>query len=395
MYIALSDDQESFGHECRRLLEKEWSSALAREVAVPDGSGHSSRLHKLLADAGWLEMATALDETEETGTLFDLGIAVREAGRTLVPTTLYSCVFAGLLLRRCTRSPRAAELSRRVGRGTCLATTGYLESDDPVPEPAYGYGTVAMERNGRWILNGVKDYVLNAATANELLVAAKIIKAPAASAGDPAFGLFLVHPHVDGVRQTPHQTFGHGSQSIVTFADVELDAAALLKGPCSPGEWSHFFGSTVDEATALLCMEMLGGTERVLEDTVAYVKQRIAFGRPIGTFQAVQHMLANVRISASAARGASLNALWAVTSRDDARREVSVAKSWLSRAYKDTTLVAHQLYGGAGYIREADLHLWSQRAKATEPLFGGQAYHLRRLASLDLAAKPIPRGGVT
>jgi alkylation response protein AidB-like acyl-CoA dehydrogenase len=390
MYIALSDDQESFGHECRRLLEKEWSSALAREVAVPGGCGHSPRLHKLLADAGWLEMATTPDDAEEAGTLFDLGIAVREAGRALVPTTLHSCVFAGLLLRRCTNSPLAAELSRRLGRGTCLATAGYLEPGDPVPAPAHGYGTFAIERNGRWILTGVKDYVLNAATADELLVAARVGEAPVTSTGDPALGLFLVHPHLNGVRQTLHQTFGHDSQSRVTFTDVELDATALLRGPCSPGEWSRFFRPAVDEATALLCMEMLGGTERVLEDTVAYVSQRVAFGRPIGTFQAVQHMLADVRISASAARVASLNALWAVTSRDDARREVSVAKSWLSRAYKDTTLVAHQLYGGAGYVREADLHLWSQRAKAAEPLFGGRGYHLRRLASLDLAADRVP-----
>lgn len=399
MYIALSDDQQSFGHECRRLLEKEWSGALAREVATPGGSGHSPRLHKLLADAGWLEMATTAPATEGCGTLFDLGIAYREAGRALVPTTLYSCVFAGLLLRRCPNS-RPADLARRLGLGTSLAAVAYLESADPAPEPELGYDTVAAEQDGQWILNGAKEYVLNAATADELLVVAAVGDKLGASSGEPvpgneepAVGLFLVHPHLNGVDQTPHRTFGHDSQSRITFTEVELDPDALLMGPCPPGEWARFFGPALDEATALLCMEMLGGTERVLEDTCAYVSQRIAFGRPVGTFQAVQHMLADVRINVGAARVASLNAVWAATAKGDARREVSVAKSWLSRAYKSATLVAHQLYGGAGYIREADLHLWSQRAKATEPLFGGRTHHLRRLASIDLTAAPGPGEG--
>jgi alkylation response protein AidB-like acyl-CoA dehydrogenase len=129
-------------------------------------------------------------------------------------------------------------------------------------------------------------------------------------------------------------------------------------------------------------MEMLGGAERVLEDTVAYIKQRHVFGRPIGSFQAAQHHVANLGIALAAARVASYKALCDAAADGDARRSVSIAKSWLDKAYKEVTILAHQLFGAIGYVRETDLHLWSQRAKTTETTFGDRSRHLARLADL-------------
>jgi alkylation response protein AidB-like acyl-CoA dehydrogenase len=379
MRLALSDDQSAFERECRRLFEKEWSTALVREIATPAGPGHHDHLHQRISEAGWLEIAAAAPGDDESGTLVELGIAYREAGRALAPTTLYSCVFAELLLRRCSVSA-AAELNRQIASGAVLATVAHLEPENPTPG-AGSEETVASRDGASWILNGRKTFVLNASSADKLLVTAQVAGSTTAGASR---ALFLVDAQADGVGQTQYETFGHDSQSEVTFVNVMLDGDSVLTGPFEMGPWDEFIGVVVDEVTALLCMEMVGGAERVLEDTAAYVGAREAFGRPIGTFQAVQHMLANVAIDVAAARIASQYAVWAVSAKTDARREVSVAKSWISRVYKDATLTAHQLFGGAGYVREADLHLWSQRAKATEPLFGGRVHHLRRLASREL-----------
>ncbi len=383
MRLALSDDQSAFGRECRRLFEREWSTALVRDIATPAGPGHHDHLHHRIAEAGWLQIAAAAPGDDEFGTLVELGIAYQEAGRALAPTTLYSCVFAELLLRRCSNSTAAGELNHQIASGDVLATVAHLEPDGPTPEPADSHPTVASRDGESWILNGRKVFVLNAASAEKLLVTASIVDS--ASPAGNSFGVFLVDGQARGVEQNAYDTFGHDSQSEVTFDNVVLPSDSLLAGPLETRAWQEIIGVVVDEVTALLCMEMVGGAERVLEDTAAYVAQREAFGRPIGTFQAVQHILANVAVEVAAARVASRYAVWAVSAKHDARREVSVAKSWISRVYKNTTLAAHQLFGGAGYVREADLHLWSQRAKATEPLFGGRVHHLRRLASHDLA----------
>src|ERR1700741_3057964 len=187
MRLALSDDQSAFGRECRRLFEKEWSTALVREVATPTGPGHHDHLHRRIAEAGWLEIAAAAPGDDEFGTLVELGIAYREAGRALAPTTLYSCVFAELLLRRCPNAVVAEELNQRISSGTVLATVAHLEPDSAVVGPGNGCGTTASRVGDGWVLDGRKAFVLNASSARKLLVNANVVDTESHS-GDVRFG---------------------------------------------------------------------------------------------------------------------------------------------------------------------------------------------------------------
>ena len=218
----------------------------------------------------------------------------------------------------------------------------------------------------------------NAQSAELLLVVAT-----STGQGDDAVALFAIPRHTDGLEVAPMATFGHDAQAVVTLDSVVVDTDALVIGPLRGDAWQEWFEAVNDRATALQCMEMLGGAERVLEHTVAYIKERNVFGRPIGTFQAAQHHVANMGIALGAARVACYKALFdAAADKGDARRSVSIAKSWLDKAYKETTIMAHQLFGAVGYVRETDLHLWSQRAKTTELTFGDRPSHLARLAAL-------------
>ena len=119
-------------------------------------------------------------------------------------------------------------------------------------------------------------------------------------------------------------------------------------------------------------MEMAGGATAVLDRTVDYVKVREQFGRPIASFQAAQHHVANMRMAVDGARLTANQAIWWTGTGQPATRAVAIAKMQASEAYKWVTLTAHQLHGGMGYVRETDLHLWSERAKATE-IQGGTA----------------------
>jgi alkylation response protein AidB-like acyl-CoA dehydrogenase len=259
----------------------------------------------------------------------------------------------------------------------------YAEENVLSLETTNRYQTSArLTDDGGWMLSGVKLFVANARTAGLLLVVSKV----AGAGHDGQVAMFAVPGGSAGLRVTPMATFGHDAQDVVSFDNVVIGGDALVAGPMSEGEWLGWFGGVNDRVTALQCMEMLGGAERVLEDTVAYIKERHVFGRPIGSFQAAQHHVANLGIALAAARVASYKALCDAAGEGDARRSVSIAKSWLDKAYKDATILAHQLFGAIGYVRETDLHLWSQRAKTTEQTFGDRSVHLARLADLTFGA---------
>jgi alkylation response protein AidB-like acyl-CoA dehydrogenase len=135
---------------------------------------------------------------------------------------------------------------------------------------------------------------------------------------------------------------------------------------------------------------MIGGADAVLEMTTRYVCEREQFGVKLGTFQAVQQMVATMAIDLEGARHVTRQALWRLGEGLPAAREIAIAKAWTGRAYRDITLTAHQLHGGAGYVVEHELHRYSARAKEAELTFGSTEQWLEDLAAV-LPLVPRPR----
>jgi alkylation response protein AidB-like acyl-CoA dehydrogenase len=187
----------------------------------------------------------------------------------------------------------------------------------------------------------------------------------------------VVPAETRGVTVEAHKTFGKDRQSIVRFADVTLPTLHLLGRPGAA--WPRFAALRLRLA-ALLCADLIGGAEAVLEMTTRYVCEREQFGAKLGTFQAVQQMVAVMAIDLEGARHVTRQALWRLAEGRPAAREVAVAKAWTGRAYRDITLAAHQLHGGAGYVVEHDLHRYSARAKEAELRFGSTVEWLDALA---------------
>ena len=136
-------------------------------------------------------------------------------------------------------------------------------------------------------------------------------------------------------------------------------------------------------ATLALCAEMVGGAQRALEMTVEYAKQRVQFGTPIGSFQAVQHRCADMLIDVDISRLLTYHAAWALTDGNDGELEIATAKAWLSQAYKRVVRSAHQVHGGAGYLTEHNLQFYFRNAKAAE-LYLGDTNHHRRTVQREL-----------
>ncbi|HEX5367251.1 MAG TPA: acyl-CoA dehydrogenase family protein [Acidimicrobiales bacterium] len=377
----LSEDERLLTDSARRSFERYCPITLVRALREPGTSGHSPELWSTMAAQGWLGLG--LPEAHGgAGSLVDLGLVAEEAGRALVPTTFRSTVQAAQLVALLGTAAQQGDLLARVAAGSLLATVAELEPQ-ALHDPRY-LRTVATPSGDGWVLSGAKAFVANAGTADLMLVVARV----ADGAAGPVLGVFCVPAGADGLSVSPHATFAHDRQARVVLDHVHVTAEAALGGPLGPGAaTAAALADARARWVALLCAEMAGGAQKVLELTADYVTGRVQFGRPIGSFQAVQHHVADMATRADGARLATHQALWRLAHGRPAAREVAVAKAWTGEAYKAITVMAHQLHGGMGYVRENDLHLWSEHAKAAELSLGARDHHLFAVAA-ELGLSP-------
>ena len=362
MRLELTDEQAAAARELRRLLEKHCTPGVVRAQRCTPG------LWSELAGQGWLGLPFAAEVGGGEGSLLDLGVVYEEAGRALLPTGYYATLHAGLTAVEL-GGTAAADLVAGICAGTVRATVAAAEPHAEHSPSAYR--TVAVRDDGGWRLTGRKAYVQSARDADTFLVLART---------EAGRAVFLVRSDDAGLTITDHDTFGGDPQSLVDL-DLQLPPDRLLGPDADAGP---AIDRVEDVVTALHALEMAGGAAKVLEDTVAYVSGREQFGVPLGSFQAVQHHCANMAIALEGLRWSGWHALWLLaehgSDREADRRAVSVAKSWADRAYPQITLTAHQLHGGAGYVTDSDLHLYSRRAKAISLRHGSEDHHLARLA---------------
>jgi alkylation response protein AidB-like acyl-CoA dehydrogenase len=375
MDLGLSEDQEILTKSAREFLERECPVSLVRELQEPGSSGHSDRLWSQLAGLGWLSLGLPSAYGGGGASLFDLGLLYEQAGRVLVPTTFYSTIHAALLIGELGSSEQKRSLLSRIAAGESVATVAV--SEPASIEDLATIETRAADEGGVWTLNGAKVCVTNAHLADPMIVVART------SGRGPDWGLtaFLVPAGTGGVEIVDEVVFGRDRQSLVRLDGARLDPGSVLGGADGVDRAAEGVRAASRKATALQCMEMVGGISKVLEMTVAYVDKRQQFGVPIGSFQAVQHHIANMYIAMDGARLTSYQALWMIDNGMPAHRELAIAKAWTGETYKSVTVMSHQLWGGMGIVKESDLYLYSDRAKATELSFGTREDHLEALAN--------------
>ena len=371
MNLTLTDEQKTLQRTARALFAKECPPSLVRELQAPDSGGMPAELWKGLADMGIFGMAFPPELNGEGASLFDLGLVYEEAGRVLCPTLVYSTLGFGLAVLRLANRELAAKWIPRLVRGDLRASVAaWNPSDSSDVEPQL----VAEWHDGTWHISGVLEFVANADVVDVILASART-----SGEGQPARTLAVVlDPEQKGLTIKRHRTLARDIQCRVEINGAVSDSSSVIgvdRGTI-PDEDLHWISNAV---TALQCMEMVGGAQAVLDRTVEYTKERNQFNRPIASFQAAQHLVANTRIAIDGARLVAYQAAWWVGAGAVAEREVSIAKLKCNEAYKGATLTAHQLHGGMGYLREMDLHLWSERAKATELMGGAWGTQIRRL----------------
>jgi 3-oxocholest-4-en-26-oyl-CoA dehydrogenase beta subunit len=371
MHLAPTDEQQVVPTEARRFLAAE----ITRERRIEwdaTAAGHDPQFWKAVSDLGWVGYAIPEAYGGQGASLLDLGLLVEECGRAVAPFGLFASFCGSWALATLGGAAQKRAWLPAIAAGERLLTLAVAERD-AAREPA-AFRTVVRRRGKRLRLDGEKLGVLQGVTADGFLVAAR---------DGRGVSLVLVPRDTAGVTVEPLRTLAKDRQARLRLRDVDLPSTALVGRPGGMREPLEKLRRTL---ATLLCCDLIGGADAVLETTTRYVIEREQFGVRIATFQAVQQMVATMAIDLEGARHVTRQALWRLAERRPAEREVAIAKAWTGRAYRDVTLAAHQLHGGAGYVVEHVLHRHTLRAKAAELLFGSTEEWLDDLATLHALA---------
>ena len=378
MDLGLNEVQQMLKSSAQEFLSRECPLTLVRAMEE-DPRGYTDDLWRQIVALGWTGLVFPEQYGGTGGNFLDLAVLLEEIGRSLAPSPFFSTVvLGGLTVLDAGTDAQKQDILPRICSGDTIMTMALTEpSASYTPE---GVETVADRVGDGFVINGTKLFVADAQAADQLLIVART-----SSESDPARGitLFLTPAANQGITVTPLNTIASDRQYEVALDGVTVSAGSVL-GEVGGG-WP-VVQRALQRAVAGKCAEMLGGADAVLEMTVEYVKQRTQFGRPVGSFQAVQHHCANMATDVEGSRNLVYQAAWRIAEGGPVDREVSMAKAWMSGAYERVCATAHQSHGAIGFTKEHDLQLYTRRAKALELTYGDANFHKElALQNLDQA----------
>jgi alkylation response protein AidB-like acyl-CoA dehydrogenase len=367
----------------RKFLEAKCPTKLVRAMEK-DEKGYSPELWKEAAELGWQGLALPEEYGGSALPLTYLGLVMQEVGRALAPLPLLSTVSAALTLAEYGDKALCQALLPKVVTGDTILTWAFTEQD-----PRYLPETIRMQAvadGNDFTLNGTKLFVDNFVVADKCLVVTRT--------SESGLSVFLVDTNSPGISHKALTTLAKDKQSEVTFANVRVPRSRLVGELNQGADIAQFM---IDRATALLCAQMLGATRKDMEMAVEWSKFRKAFGQPIGAFQSLQHMCADMLMWIDGGDLLTFEALWKMDEGMPAGVEVSQAKAFCNEKCQAVIRSCQVIHGGIGFIMEFDLQLWYRRVCAWTTRLGTAYEHRARIANalLDhpgqvILGQPVP-----
>lgn len=366
MNFAFTEEQDQLRTFVRQFLDEKSDEATVRELMETE-SGYDEAVWAQMAEQLGLQSLIIPEEFGGQGfTWVELIVVLEEMGRSLLCAPFFSSVVlstSALLLAE--DEAAQAEYLPKIASGELIAALALTEENGRWDES--GVTATALPDGDSWTIDGAKHYVIDGHTAGLLIVAART------SAG---VSLFAVDADASGLERTALSTMDQTrKQAKLTFSATP----ATLIGTDGQG-WA-VIERVLDRAAVGLAAEQVGGAQFVLDMAVQYAKDRVQFGRPIGSFQAIKHKCADMLLEVESAKSAAYYAAWcAAEDNDELPAMASLAKSYCSEAYFHATAENIQIHGGIGFTWEHPAHLYFKRAKSSELLFGDPTYHRELLA---------------
>ncbi|MET7772572.1 acyl-CoA dehydrogenase family protein [Nocardia sp. NPDC005366] len=366
MVLSFTEEQLELRAVVRKFLESRSSEAQVR-AHMDTAEGFDRQVWRQLADQIGVQALAIPEMYGGAGFGFgELSVVLEEAGRALLCAPLFSTVIlAANALLLAGDEAACAEYLPAIAAGETIATVAVIEKSAAWSEEQIS--AAAVDTTEGWRLDGVKRYVLDGASADLVIVAAR---------GVEGISLFVVERGAPGLQIEDVPTMDRTRrQATITLRDTP----ARLLGEIGRG-WDVVAG-VLDIGAAALACEQVGGAARVLETTVDYLKVREQFGRPIGSFQAIKHRCADMLVDLESARSAAYYAAYAVASDGgDLPIAAATAKVFCSTTFYHVAAESIQMHGGIGFTWEHPAHLYFKRAKGSEILLGSPAHHREALA---------------
>ncbi len=371
MDVLLNEDEQLLQNNARAFFERECPVSVARDMEA-DPLGYAPDLWRKMAELGWLSFAIPPAYGGDGAPLTQLGLLVEEIGRAVAPVPLLSTLAPALTMAEAGTAAQCQDLFPRIGRGDLLVTWALSEHDPRLtPETIH---TAAVRAGDAFLITGTKLFVENMPSADKVLVVCRTAPAAAQHHG---ITLFLVDRPTPGLAQTLVPTLAGDKQSTVELQQVRVPSRQVV-GEVHQG-WP-LVERMLERTTALICAQIVGATRKAVEMAVEYAKWRVAFGRPIGAFQAIQHMCADMVTWVDGAQLLTYEALWTLDQGLPAGLAVATAKAFTNDRCQAALRHANQIHGGVAQIKEFDLNLWYRRAAAWAMRFGTSFEQRRRIA---------------
>ncbi|MCX7693279.1 acyl-CoA dehydrogenase [Tepidimonas taiwanensis] len=375
MDFRLTDDQRMLAESLDRYLAQRYPIT-RRHAAAASALGFDAEVWAGLVELG----AVAALLPEAAGGLggggFDITTVFESAGRALLIEPLRGALVVGQILARADHPDRVAAWLARVAAGAVVAFAH--EEPDAHYEPWHVATTAQRDAHG-WVLDGHKAVVAHAAAADGWLVSARLAGGVRDAAG---IGLFWVPRDALGVTVQPYPRIDGGGAADLRFTTAQVPAEALVVGPARASEvLAHGLAC----ATLSLCAEALGAMEVALQQTRDYLQTRRQFGRPIGSFQALQHRVVDLWMAVAQARSAVINAAAAFDGGDALERDrlIAAAKATIGHTGTHVAEECIQLHGGIGMTWELPLAHYAKRLVMIDHEYGDEDHHLARFIALS------------
>jgi alkylation response protein AidB-like acyl-CoA dehydrogenase len=378
MDFGFSEEQEMLRQSVRGFLDAECPMTYVRQM-MEDERGYSQDQWKKMADLGW----TGLIIPEQYGgaglNMVDMVVVLEEMGKVVMPGPFYaSVILGGIAIDLGGSDAQKQRYLPDLAAGKTRATLAQVEESGRWD--AEGIAMPAKAGGGGYSISGTKLFVHDAHNADFLIVPVRT-----GGSGTDGITLLIVDAKASGVSTRVLKTMDQTRKLCeVRFENVAVGNDAVLG---TAGKGWPLLDRIVDRAKVALCAEMCGGAQRVLDMSVEYAKVREQFGKPIGSFQAIQHKCANMMVQVESAKSATYYAAWAVANDvPEAHLAACMAKAYCSDAYRFVSAEGIQIHGGIGFTWEHDMHLYFKRAKGSEVTFGDATWNRELVAQVVLDA---------
>ena len=367
MDFDISEEQQSVRDLAAQVLGEACSDDSLKAFAG-SGASYDAGLWSTLGETGLLGVGIATDFEGSGFGLPEILAVLEEQGRVLAPVPLRPTLLCAMAVEKFAGADPRAALLGAVAKGECILTAAFEEGG--ASDPTRPRTRARRDGNG-WRLDGRKTCIPYAAQADHILILAETDEGPA---------LFLIPRDTTGLTLDKQATTSGEPQAALKLDDVFVPASDILGEPAAGAvAW------LAERWVAGLCAEQLGVSAEALRRTAEYVSERKQFGRPIGSFQAVQHRAADAYVDIEAMRSTFLKAAWLLSEDKPAKAETLAAKWWACRGGHRVAQSAQHLHGGAGADVDYPIHRFFLRAKQLELSMGGAGPSLARIGE-ELAA---------